>query len=588
MVKNFFRHLSILLLLMVISLGIAPSASAFCGFFVSKADAKLYNSSSRVVIARNGNHSLFMMANNFQGNVKDFVRIVPIPVVPKREQVRIGNNEFIEKLDAFTAPRLVQYFDNVESLWQREYQGYLFAVLLIVIPLLIVGLIIWDLRTGRIKLAQVLTATVLIIILGAISLPSFLNQANKGKSSSFLSTNALNIKVEDQFTVGEYDIAILSAEQSNGLTTWLTQNGYKVSENAQAMLQDYIKQGMKFFVIKINLSAFNKQGYGFLRPIAIEYDSPKFMLPIRLGTLNATSDQDLIIHILSPNYFAEVANYRTVFIPTDNKSGREPSGTELPSFIAEDFGDFYQTVFQREYERYGKSVAFLEYAGPIGLINSNGGKCDPCTVSPADLLKIQKLLAAEGLSNFSNITRLHVRYNQDKFPQDLIFKEVSNDDLIREVDNAGKYLPNSTRVVFQGRYVIRRQQGEASALAKWRYSRWQNHWAENLASLTGWDLQEINQKTILQGKAIELADNFNQQGGKLANSGQFQAALYYYKKAINIDAGNATAWLNQGLALYELKRLPEALKSMNQAVALDANNPYARRFQEQIKSELNI
>jgi len=38
------------------------------------------------------------------------------------------------------------------------------------------------------------------------------------------------------------------------------------------------------------------------------YESPKFMLPIRLGMLNANGDQDLFIYILPPKGQAEVAN----------------------------------------------------------------------------------------------------------------------------------------------------------------------------------------------------------------------------------------------------------------------------------------
>ena len=40
--------------------------------------------------------------------------------------------------------------------------------------------------------------------------------------------NALGVTVEAQYTVGEYDIVILSAKQSDGLETWLQENGYKI------------------------------------------------------------------------------------------------------------------------------------------------------------------------------------------------------------------------------------------------------------------------------------------------------------------------------------------------------------------------
>jgi len=55
------------------------------------------------------------------------------------------------------------------------------------------------------------------------------------------------------YTIGEYDILILSAAQSTGLETWLRGSGYKIPVGASSVLGSYIKQGMKFFVARVNL-----------------------------------------------------------------------------------------------------------------------------------------------------------------------------------------------------------------------------------------------------------------------------------------------------------------------------------------------
>ena len=39
---------------------------------------------------------------------------------------------------------------------------------------------------------------------------------------------SLGVTIEAQYTVGEYDILILSAQQSGGLETWLRENGYRI------------------------------------------------------------------------------------------------------------------------------------------------------------------------------------------------------------------------------------------------------------------------------------------------------------------------------------------------------------------------
>ncbi len=115
------------------------------------------------------------------------------------------------------------------------------------------------------------------------------------------------VTVEASYDVGEYDVSILSAKESDGLTNWLTDNGYKIPQGAEAVLGSYIKQNMRFFVAKVNLERMKLIGAGYLRPLQVRYDTPKFMLPLRLGTVNANGPQDLIIYALTKNGRVEAA-----------------------------------------------------------------------------------------------------------------------------------------------------------------------------------------------------------------------------------------------------------------------------------------
>jgi hypothetical protein len=45
----------------------APKALAFCGFFVSGADAELTNNASQVVLMRKGSHTVLTMSNSYKG-----------------------------------------------------------------------------------------------------------------------------------------------------------------------------------------------------------------------------------------------------------------------------------------------------------------------------------------------------------------------------------------------------------------------------------------------------------------------------------------------------------------------------------------
>lgn len=428
-----------------------PTVWAFCGFYVAKADASLYNKASQVIIARDGNRTILTMSNDYQGDVKDFALVVPVPTVLKQEQVKVGNKTIIDKLDAFSAPRLVEYFDEDPCM----------------------PVVLYDRAIPAAPQAESVQRT-----------------RAPGRN--------LGVTIESSFSVGEYDILVLSAKESDGLEIWLNQNGYKLPQGASQLLQPYIRQNMKFFVARVNLKEFAKTGSQFLRPLMMAYNSPRFMLPIRLGMVNAQSEQDLLVYILSPKGQAEVTNYRMVKLPTDN---------EIPTFVKQEFGSFYKSMFATAHRRSGKRVAFLEYAWDIS-------SCDPCSTEPPTYAELKEAgvfwldgpidrsvppLPGPRSNSRPNlpsgrpiaprpfrqtnvfITRIHVRYSRDTFPEDLTFKETPNQNL------------------FQGRYVMRHPfKGKISCEAGKKYvqslPRRFERQAQTLARLTNWNIQEIRQK----------------------------------------------------------------------------------------------
>src|SRR5262249_41014178 len=84
---------------------------AFCGFYVARADSTLYNSASQVVVVRDEDKTVLTMVNNYKGDPQEFALVVPVPVVLEREMVRVIDPQVVTHLDAYSAPRLVEYFD---------------------------------------------------------------------------------------------------------------------------------------------------------------------------------------------------------------------------------------------------------------------------------------------------------------------------------------------------------------------------------------------------------------------------------------------------------------------------------------------
>src|SRR3954451_23734768 len=90
---------------------IAGPAAAFCGFYVAKADSKLFNKSSKGVLTRDGNTTAITMASDYEGEPKEFAVVIPVPTFIERKQIGVVDMKTIDHLDGYTAPRMVEYND---------------------------------------------------------------------------------------------------------------------------------------------------------------------------------------------------------------------------------------------------------------------------------------------------------------------------------------------------------------------------------------------------------------------------------------------------------------------------------------------
>ena len=423
-------------------------AHSFCGFYVAKADTKIFNKASQVVLVRQDDKTVITMVNDFKGDPKEFAVVVPVPTLIEKGQINIGDKKVIDHLDAYTSPRLVEYHDD---------------------------------NPCRLHLAQERAMT-----LGALS------SADAKRSRA----DALGVTIQAQYTVGEYDIVILSAKQGQGLETWLKENGYRLPKGASEVLGSYIKQKMHFFVARVNLKEQSKLGFNYLRPIQVAYESPKFMLPLRLGTLNADGHQELFIYTLTQKGRVEPTNYRSVKLPT---------GMDLPIYIKTRFRDFYRDMFDQQVKRTDMRAVFTEYAWDMNW-------CDPCAADPLSGEELrnlgvfwlndvgpafvpgpgrQPIPPPMGGAREVFVTRLHVRYDAQHFPEDLVLQETAD------------------RNNFQARYVLRHPwKGEDSSCpATEDYRREamkrQENEARQLATLTGWSIADIRAQMNLRADAID-------------------------------------------------------------------------------------
>jgi hypothetical protein len=428
----------------------APStASAFCGFYVAGSDQPLVADATQVVLMRKGTRTVLSMQNNYKGPPEAFAVVIPVPVVLKEQDVKVLPAAVFANVERMGAPRLVEY-------WEQD---------------------------------------------PCRPIPEFAPMAASAgagpprPAAKAARRDDLGVTVEAQFTLGEYQIVILSARESTGLDTWLRREKYNIPRGAEPLLRPYVESGMKFFVAKVDPKKVRfVAGRADLSPLRFHYDTEQFVLPIRLGLANSGGTQDLIVSILAPGQRYEVANGKNVTIPTN---------LDVKEAVRDRFGAFYAALFDRTLERHPGAVV-TEYAWQAAT-------CDPCpgpTLNGNDFMTLgadvldprEAQIAAPpsapsgagpgagpgvrpappmrrrwtGGNDFV-LTRLHARYGKD-LKDDLVFRAappiVGGREFVRDGGKLEEGAQPSSVNNFQGRYAIRHRWTGPVACAQPRRGVW--------------------------------------------------------------------------------------------------------------------
>ncbi len=373
---------------------------------------------------REGQQTVLSMQNDYEGPPEDFAMVVPTPQVLEKDDVKTIEDGVFDTIDRLTAPRLVEYWEQNPC---RSRQGR-------------------DAAFG----------------------------GDAGSAPRADSGNRGDVDVEAKFDVGEYEVVVLSSDESSALEAWLQDNGYNIPSGADMYLQPYVQQGNYFFVAQVDVDKVEFQnGQAVLSPLRFHYQSQQFKLPVRMGLVNSQGQQDLIVNILAREQRYQVANYPNTTIPTNLR---------VSESVKENFPSFYRSLFERTLQRNrenGQTPVVTEYSW-------DASKCDPCpgpTLDQSDYLT----LGADVISDDSQqqgrrgprrrrgwtITRLHARYDSETLGEDLVFEKAS---AIR----GGRGLPGSLqqgaqdarRNTFQGRYIITHPWEGPVNCDNPRYGRW--------------------------------------------------------------------------------------------------------------------
>ena len=470
----------------------APRAHAFCGFYVGGAGAQLYNNATEVVLMRHGTTTVLSIQNNYEGPPTQFAMVVPVPVVIQEAQVKTLPRDIFQKVDVLGAPRLVEYWEQDPCYVPPPEPEY-----------------------DREMVEE--------------DAPAEAGGEDDDRDKDY------HVKVEARFSVGEYDIEVLSAEQSTGLDAWLRDHHYSIPPNAEPLLRPYVEQGTKWFVAKVDPKKVKfEHGQATLSPLRFYYDDPEFTLPIRLGMANSHGTQDLIVNILAPDDVRyETANYPNVTIPTNLLVHDE---------VRTRFGEFYAALFDHVLEQVPHAVV-TEYAW-------NAGSCDPCpgpTLDADDLATLGADVIAskyKGVDSYNyTLTRLHARYGKD-LANDLVFRAVGPLEGGRGIPDERGQLTNDVTQGgtnnFQGRYVILHPWTGAVACANPRRGIWGGPPGNQIAAQPATNLAFAPRGRV---QLSELVAQNVPQAGILASSRASLPAVVRQPQGCGCHAGGGAASL---------------------------------------------
>jgi hypothetical protein len=103
------------------------------------------------------------------------------------------------------------------------------------------------------------------------------------------------VNVAFQGGVGPYDAAVVMSTDPTALKTWLTTNGYTVTDAAGALIDMYVRENKYFVALKL----MNGMGTSSIQPIVLTFKGTEPCVPLRLTAIAANPDMPVLVWVLA-------------------------------------------------------------------------------------------------------------------------------------------------------------------------------------------------------------------------------------------------------------------------------------------------
>jgi MYXO-CTERM domain-containing protein len=327
------------LLGLCVTLSAAAPAHAFPGFLASKKSTDIKVHSTQMVIMKKGNATAVSVMPDYEGSLEPFAMVLVVPGDVTADRVTTLNREYVDRVDAISAPRFHEYWEQdpcdpgpVEQEWQRNMK--------------------------------------------ADSAGAFLGGGEMPQGTQKVAKE-LSLDVEAKKKEGEYSFSLVAKDEP--ISAWLKGKGYTAPPGADQAVASYLQAGMRLVVAQVDPNRVELVGgdRAQLSPIRFWTEQPYDTIPDRVGLLNAPDKQELFVYVLDPEQRYESKNYNNLFPPTN---------VEVDFAVKERIGEFYNALGDIIEAKTPNSF-LLEYAWPTE------GCGEPCATEP---LQIAELLSLGG------------------------------------------------------------------------------------------------------------------------------------------------------------------------------------------------
>lgn len=331
-------------------------AALLCGLLASPAHAsnvmlagagseKVH--STNLFLMKKGETSVVTVHPDYEGPLRAFAVIVPIPKDVTKERITTLKREYGDRVAQVSAPKFAEFWEmdpcDTETPHEQEWER---------------DLTVKD-ETG---------------FLGTV----------KTDSSKKVAKEML-LDVEAKQKSGEYkEIFIGGADE---VKKWLSDKDYKLPAGGAESIAQYAAAGYNFLALDVDVNRMELVGAdrAYLSPVRFWTKESTTSLPTRFGLPSAAAKQEMHLFTLVPEKRMQVTNYTTKATPTNFSVVQEyvePGGRNVN--LKERVGEFFAALHDRFLEK-NPNTFLLEYAWPTATC---GKPCPTEPLLPHELLSL--------------------------------------------------------------------------------------------------------------------------------------------------------------------------------------------------------